>query len=217
MSQTAFVFDLDDTLYKERDYVASCFAFVGAAMAGRGHEGVAARLHALFAEGRPDPIADACAPLGLTPEEVRALVLEMRGHFPDIALRPDAAALLGALRERGLPYSIVTNGRGETQRRKIGALGLGDAASVSISGETGHAKPDPRAYEAAAAAHEGCRLVYVGDNPQKDFLAPNAMGWTTVMLRCDGSHIHAQAAVPEEAAPAMTIGRLTELLPLLES
>ncbi len=217
MTSAAFVFDLDDTLYRERDYVASCFAFVGAVMAGRGHEGVAGRLHALFAEGRADPVSEVCAPLGLGPEEVRALVSEMRGHAPDIRLRPDAGALLGALRERNLPYSIVTNGRGETQRRKIGALGLSDAASVSISGETGYAKPHPRAYEAAAAAHEGCRLVYVGDNPEKDFLAPNALGWTTVMLRCDGSHIHAQGAVPEEAAPAMTVERLTELLPLLES
>ena len=35
-------------------------------------------------------------------------------------------------------------------------------------------------------------FTYVGDNPRKDFIAPNALGWQTVCLKDDGRNIHRQ-------------------------
>ena len=37
-------------------------------------------------------------------------------------------------------------------------------------------------------------FTYVGDNLNKDFVAPHALGWTTICLRDDGRNIHKQVA-----------------------
>ena len=36
------------------------------------------------------------------------------------------------------------------------------------------------------------RYVYVGDNPVKDFVAPNELGWMTVGLKAGVRNIHTQ-------------------------
>ncbi|MGF1544555.1 MAG: HAD family hydrolase [Parvularculaceae bacterium] len=213
VGRTALVFDLDDTLYKERDYVYSCFRWMGRAL---GDAGAADALRRAFEAGVGDPIGAMMAEKGVAADDRTRLIAEMRDHAPDISLSQDAAALLAEMRAQNAAFSIVTNGRSGTQRRKIAALGLGDAASLAISEEVGAEKPDAKAFSAAAAVHAGAKLVYVGDNPKKDFLAPKAMGWLTVMLRDDGRNVHRQVAPTPAHAAAREIDALTELLPLLE-
>ncbi len=214
----ALVFDLDDTLYKERDYVRSCLDWFAHALSAQGYptpDG-AARLHALFEAGERDPIGVLCTQAGVDAREKAALIEAMRAHAPAIELTPGAAALLSRLRAENLPYSIVTNGRGITQRRKLAALGLEDPLSLSISEETGAPKPERRAFALAARAHGDARYFYIGDNPKHDFAAPNALGWTTVMLRDDGRNIHRQTVDygPDHAARHV-VGDLPAVLDLL--
>lgn len=214
MTAPALVFDLDDTLYKERDYVRSCFVWVSAHLAAaHGYAGEPERLSRDFANGARDPVGALCREIGLAEDAVARVIAGMRSHAPAIALSPDAALLIAHLRAHAAPFSIVTDGRSVTQRRKLEALGLDDALSVSISGETGWTKPDTRCFAAAVAAHGAERLVYVADNPAKDFLGPNRLGWTTVMLADDGRNIHAQdREVGPEFRPTRTIRSLTELI-----
>ncbi len=212
MKRPGFVFDLDDTLYKERDYVRSCLAFAAARLAGFGYDGGVAQLVRLHERGEQDPVGVICASLGVGDMEKRRLVEAMRAHEPEIALSPDAAAFLDDLRARQLTFSIVTNGRGVTQRRKIAALGLQDAAAIVISEELGAAKPDIRCFEAVAQMHGADRHLYVADNPEIDFIGPNRLGWLTVMLRNDGRNVRAgQEALSAAQRPSRTIDRLTEL------
>jgi putative hydrolase of the HAD superfamily len=103
------------------------------------------------------------------------------------------------------------------QASKVRALGLADRfAEIIYTGALGpdraFAKPHPLAFEriAAALASPDDRLVYIGDNPSKDFVAPNALGWTSVwVVRPGGIHDGAQIAPGGE--PQHQIASLTDL------
>ena len=60
------------------------------------------------------------------------------------------------------------------------------------------------------------KYVYVGDNPVKDFLAPNKLGWMTVCLLDNGQNIHLQDfTLSVEFLPQRKIKDITELIDLL--
>ena len=59
-------------------------------------------------------------------------------------------------------------------------------------------------YEYFVKRYPGCNdFIYVGDNPDKDFIAPKTLGWETICLKDDGSNIHKQdfSAVGNDAMP----------------
>src|SRR5919109_3451394 len=121
------VFDLDDTLYLERDYVRSGFVAVDRWVNDRfSISGFFDRAWALFEAGRRGDIFDR-AIVELTarpnPELVRDLVDVYRGHTPSIRLAPDAEAALPGLGAR-YRTALLTDGIGTTQARKVAALGL---------------------------------------------------------------------------------------------
>ncbi|HRO16375.1 MAG TPA: HAD family hydrolase [Paracoccus sp. (in: a-proteobacteria)] len=178
------VFDLDDTLYLERDFAISGFRAVGAAMQARhGAEGFAAHCTAEFRDGRRGDIFDrALTRFNLDrAEQVTALVAIYRDHAPEISLCPDAARWFD---RHGGGFGLITDGPERMQRNKIAALGLdGRIGLVIPTGQwpAGFGKPNPRAFELAQAAAGG-PCVYVADNAAKDFVTPNRMGWLTVQL-----------------------------------
>ena len=209
----AFVFDLDDTLYPEREFVSSCFVWFANAV---GDAAAKSTLEASFEAGDKDPIGSLCTDREIDNAEKKRLVAEMRAHSPDISLASDAGRLLERLRIEGRGFSIITNGRSVTQRRKLEALGLLDAHTITISEEVGAEKPDPAIYAPAVEAYPNARCIYVGDNPRKDFITPNKLGWLSVMRRHDGRGIHAQDAdVPASWRAKRSVGSLDELVDLL--
>lgn len=195
-----FVFDLDDTLYAERDYALSALRFAGNWIDQRlGTSNSADTLVSSFRAGNRDAIGELSAHLGVSQSDKDRLIDEMRAHSPDISLRPDSERLLKRIRIRDMKYSILTDGRSVTQRAKIAALGLADARHVIISEEIGATKPSTIGFESIASADPDADYVYVGDNPKKDFAAPNQLGWTTVMLIDRGTNIHPQTGAFEAA------------------
>lgn len=196
------VFDLDDTLYLERDFAFSGFRAVGAAMRARhGVEGFAEHCIAAFAAGRRGDIFDAALrDFGLDgAEAVANLVALFRAHPPQIALCRDAARWLDA---HGGAHGLITDGPEAVQRAKIAALGLSPRISVVVpTGQwpAGFGKPHPRAFDLVAAAAGG-PCVYVADNAAKDFVTPNRLGWLTVqLLRPERVH---DGAAPDAAHAA---------------
>ncbi len=197
-------FDLDDTLYKERDYVASGRAAVAEAVSLT--TDVAARDAARVMAGGADPFDALEAYLrqrGVEGWPVSRMVEVYRTHRP--SLQPDAAlnALLGQLRRAGHRVAIITDGQSERQRAKIAALGLdGVVDAVYISDEVGGDKHTGRGFDAAVADFPCAERVYIGDNPAKDFAYASAHGWATVMLAdSDGTNIHPQRG----GVPARTV------------
>ena len=212
-----WVFDLDDTLYAERDYVQSALAYVGAEVKRLyGIGGFTSLLLSLSAQRHPDPIAQAWSQWALPDTELSAMILAMRAHVPLISLSEGAKTVLGHLRQRSRSYAIITDGRSTTQRAKIAALACTDAVLVSISEEVGLSKLDPARFAAVADAFPVGQFCYIGDNPAKDFYAPRQLGWKTIMLNHRGQGVHAQQFPSDPSYhPDHIVSDLAEILPLL--
>lgn len=190
------VFDLDDTLYLEREYVRSGLAMVGRAVEERcAVEGFAMIAWAAFERGVRGTLFDeALALLGVPPkpELIPGLVEIYRNHAPDISLLPDAAAALDALRASGASIAVISDGPLMSQRAKAQAVGAESWASLIVLTEElgdGMGKPHLSAFELVekTLGFRGTDCLYVADNPDKDFGGPAQLGWRTARVRRSGS------------------------------
>jgi putative hydrolase of the HAD superfamily len=217
------VFDLDDTLYLEREFVLSGFAAAGRWLK-KEHKitGFAERAGRLFAEGARGHIFDsALAELGHEPASslIESLVAIYREHEPALTLLPDAAA---ALAWAGRPFrlGLITDGYAAVQARKIRALGLEAQIPCRIvTDEWGRAfwKPSPEPYRRLMEHFPGSAdgYLYIGDNPHKDFLAPRELGWRTLRIRRPGGEHAGHTAAPHQDAER-DIASLRELEELIQ-
>jgi putative hydrolase of the HAD superfamily len=95
---------------------------------------------------------------------------------------------------------LLTDGFLPAQQLKLETLKLSNAFAAVVFTETlGRQfwKPSAAGYELIAerlgVSHAEC--AYVADNLSKDFVAPNALGWRTVLWRRPGQ-IHTHLAAP---------------------
>jgi putative hydrolase of the HAD superfamily len=210
------VFDIDDTLYLERDYVRSGFEAVGQWVAKWFQIGdFAERCWCKFATGQRNSIFDSvlsdCGNRS-TPELVSALVAIYRTHAPRITLAPDVLDVLNA----DAPIAIITDGPMVAQSRKVEALRLATYASPIVLTETlgpEFSKPHPAAFEYVMHQRPADAYIYIADNPSKDFNAPKQLGWFTVRIRRPGS-LHYAATHPD-IAPDMELKDCSELPAIL--
>lgn len=215
------VFDLDDTLYPEADFVRS------------GHRAVAERvwqdlrvdiepeLRRRFAAGqRGDLMSVALAALDVeVPLDYvgRVLVPVYREHAPAIRPHVETVPVLTELRARGHRLALLSDGWAEVQRRKLAALGLaGLFEEIVITDELGRDawKPSPVGFERilGALGVAGESAMYVSDNPHKDFAGPHRLGMRTVRIVRPGTE-HGEALAPApEHQPLRMIHALHELL-----
>lgn len=213
------VFDLDDTIFSERTHAIDAYHSVAQMDdikgAGLTQRAVQVMTRALDKGENPFDALQLLLP-GNTTERLNVY----RSHTPQhLTPWPDAADVLQRLTAAGVRCGIITDGRSHTQRAKIKALGIErffHPADILISGETGHDKTQPANF--AAIVHhypEAASFIYVGDNPARDFLVPQRMGWDTYMLRARPGNIHTQHTPWPEGVHS--IESLTELLTLLPS
>ena len=188
------VFDLDDTLYKEIDYQASGYRAVCSWIEDIYGLDLTLNLKKLLSSRTPDILGGLCQAAGLHSLVKETLLWIYRIHQPTIQLAPDVTHFLNEL-EANWQAAILTDGRSVSQRLKLKALGL-EHLPTYISEEYGSEKPAPDRFELIMREMPAARYVYVGDNLDKDFIAPNKFGWVTVCLRDNGSNIHKQ--IPTE-------------------
>jgi putative hydrolase of the HAD superfamily len=187
------VFDLDDTLYLERDYVRSGFRSLEAwAKINLGLDDFCLRAWTLFNAGARGNIFDRILiKAGIEPDRntIQTMVDLYRGHIPDIQLAADAADCLQDVRDQ-VHLALVSDGPEQSQRNKIKALGLErsfEAVILTAALGSGYAKPhlkaflDVQKYFGPAVQ----QYTYVADNPIKDFIAPRNLGWKTIRVRRD--------------------------------
>ena len=220
----AVVFDLDDTLYPEREYAWSGFRAVAAAFTEElgDRDDTVADLQRLFDSQHRARVFDALLKerLGEVDQSLVARMVEVyRRHSPIITPYADVDAALTRLRNR-CKLGMITDGRPEAQWAKIDALQLRPRFDcIIVTGDLKHdsveaaaappqsfSKPHRRAFEEMARHLDvlagGC--VYVADNVTKDFVAPNALGWVTVRIaRADGVYCDAVCAEKGEARHAI--------------
>lgn len=193
----AVVFDLDDTLFLEHQYVRSGFEHLAQVLSREcdacGDE-LARSLWGLFKSGVRGNTFDRLLSMypGLTKRfSANDMVRIYRTHTPKISLLPGISDVLKRLRDGQVKLGLITDGCAQSQRLKYGALGLDSYLEIAVF--TDHWgkefwRPHPQAFVSVEQTwklhpHE---FTYVGDNPEKDFVAPNLMGWHTIRLRLDG-------------------------------
>lgn len=218
-----FCFDLDDTLFSESDYVESGLRAAGALVDAEAPapEPAGDWLVALWRRERArDAFQQLLRRRGLDCEAWLArLKGAYRAHDPNIRPRAGVLDALERLLDRGARLALISDGPVEVQRRKWSALGLSRGFHPVVFTDEkgpGYWKPHPWAFECVMRAHPtASRFLYVGDNPAKDFIAPNRLGWTTVMVR-DDRNLHGVACGAGGAAPHLTVDCLASLADLIE-
>ena len=222
MSPWCLAFDLDDTLYLERDYVRSGFECVGQwAAKWLGIPDFRDRAWRLFEQGHRGDIFDCVMrQAGSDPRHalIEHLVWLYRTHVPAITLLPDAAEFLETL-DGSTGAAVITDGPMTSQSLKVEALGLDRIATpVVLTDRWGaeFAKPHVRAFEHVQEfwRDRAAKFVYVGDNPVKDFTGPKALGWTTVRVRRPGG-IHCAVENLETCRPDFDVSDMLALPAIL--
>lgn len=204
------VFDLDDTLYREIDFLKSAYREIVEVI---GHpEAFDFMLDCYFlGENAFQCVIDKYN-LSYTVEQ---LLVIYRNHKPSISLDTSTVATLDVLKASGAIMCLLTDGRSVTQRNKIEALGLARWFSpndIIISEEFGHCKPSMECYQYFINRHPDAEFVVIGDNPAKDFITPNKLGWTTICLCSNGQNIHDQNLEVEKSyLPKHSINNLSEI------
>lgn len=213
------VFDLDDTLYDELTYVQSGFRAVAGYL--RDAYGISADkaldwMMGRLAGGRGTIFDDLLREAGIySQRRVRKCLAVYRSHPPQIQLDPAADACLTRLARLGYPLYIVTDGHKGVQDRKLCALGLRSRVShCYITHRYGkrHAKPSSYCFQ-KICVREGAspdQVVYVADNPHKDFVGIKPLGFKTVRLM-RGQHREVEKPPAYEAD--LRIASLDELTP----
>lgn len=178
------IFDLDDTLYSEKAYVKSGFQAVAQFL---GDLTISERLWHLF---RQNQLAiDQCLDELKCRELKEECIRIYRSHHPKISLYDNVEKQIRNLRDNGIKIGIITDGRPEGQRNKIAALKLENLADdIIITDELGgeqFRKPCDIAFRIMATRwklpYE--QIVYVGDNYEKDFQAPQQLGMMYIWIK----------------------------------
>lgn len=209
------VFDLDDTLYPEETYVWSGFAAVADYLSQ--HRGIERAESLAFMQGyypqyQRQGILDAllkhvdC----YSPSLVQSCLRAYRTHRPRLALYPEAKACLD--RFRALPRYLVTDGNKVVQHRKVQALGLQRRfrhCYLTYRYGVKHSKPSPYCFRLICQREKVApeQVVYIGDNPHKDFIGIKPLGFRTIRvlqgpyrdLQLSPAH-EAQRSIPSLAA-----------------
>lgn len=170
------IFDLDDTLYSEKEYVQSGYHAVSNYLGGNYEE----ILWNYFEEGKP-AISELLRTLGRQNEENEVLGI-YREHIPQIHLYEGVVELIHELKVSGKKVGIITDGRPGGQKKKIDALGLKNLVDdIIITDELGgiqFRKPCDIAFRIMQTRWRlnPFEIIYIGDNLTKDFQAPKQLG-----------------------------------------
>lgn len=207
-----FIFDFDDTLFSEVDFLKSAYRHIASKLPvstnGSIYEEMLRRYEKK--ENVFKWLADQYLEI-MPPVTVEWLLKEYREHLPVIKLSVETGLFLKKLADLSIPAGLITDGRSITQRNKLKALGLENYfADIIISEEFGSEKPDERNYLYFSSKYPGREFYFFGDNTKKDFIVPARLGWSTVCLKDAGTNIHKQD-LNTQPVPDFIIGSFKEV------
>jgi putative hydrolase of the HAD superfamily len=225
-SLQAIVFDLDDTLYSERDYVLSGFAAVAnwasvnlGIERDRGYN----TLFDLYTTGVRNNTFNQWLVLHQieNPAIVTKLLDVYREHLPIISPFGESIDLLTKL-TKSYKIGLVSDGYLQVQQRKWAALGLNnffDAVVFSDSLGRENWKPSTAPFKLVL---ERLNIVpefsvYIGDNPRKDFFGARQLGMSTIWVKRSDSEYGELQPPGSEYHPDLTIDSLSQVLELVGS
>lgn len=182
----AVIFDMDDTLYSEKEYVKSGYNAIEKEFIEI--ENMSQKLWNAFLNNK-NAIDYVLEQEELLTEENKSKALEIyRNHIPNIHLYEGIEEMLIEL-NKTKKIGLITDGRPIGQRNKIKVLNLEKYINeIIVTDELGGAefrKPNSKAFELMQKKFKIPfeKMVYIGDNINKDFIAPEKLGMRTIYFR----------------------------------
>jgi len=209
-AKTIVVFDLDDTLYNEIDYLRSAYVAIAKSLAPLDWKKLFVRMFSSYRNGG-NVFEELTSQYPISKQE---LIQQYREHQPKIELFPGVLSILKKIKSFNGKIGVITDGRGKTQRAKLKALGILDLVDIIIiSEEIGTEKPNEQNFKAVETKFPNYFYYYIGDNLKKDFIAPNNLGWETIGLIDNGKNIHKQLSfeLKNKQYPTRFISSMAEL------
>ena len=188
------VFDLDDTLYNEVDFLISAYKEISIKIAFKinvSNEIVYKDMLEYF-YAKKNVFEDILLKYN-SHLKVPELLNVYRNHKPQINLSEDKIEVLNFFKSKHVSLGLLTDGRSVQQRNKIEALNFNQwFTEIVISEEFGSEKPNINNFKHFEDMFGSGNYFYIGDNIKKDFVAPNKLNWTTICLKDKGLNIHKQ-------------------------
>lgn len=174
------LFDLDDTLYLERDYIYSGYRDVAnfiekkynlcpndlyfkmIELSKESYNNVFDRLFEYYK-------------IKIENEEIKEIIEHYKQHFPNINLCEDSKKIIDNLLKKEIKLGLITDGDSIQQRNKIKALDIEKYfQKIIITDELGvnrkFWKPNKKAFELMIEffKEDPKKMLYIGDNLEKD-------------------------------------------------
>jgi len=219
MNKKVIVFDLDDTLYYEIDYLISAYKEIALTIETK-YSASNVFLFMLNTYYEKKNVFEELNKKYSLDIPVENYLFLYRNHIPQISLNQEIKEVLSVLlKTKSYTLGLLTDGRDLTQRNKIQALNLRKyfkEENIIISETFGSAKPSLNNYLYFQQKYNNADFFCVGDNVNKDFVTPNQLNWKTICLLDNGKNIHKQDfSVCAEYLPQYKITNIKELLRLL--
>ena len=177
----AVIFDLDDTLISEYDYIKSGYRVISKKIKEdykleNSEEQIYSLMWELFENDSKKVFNRLLEKLKLNYNEeyIKELVKTYREHIPQIEFFEDVIHCIKQLRKQDIKLGIITDGYAVTQNNKLKVLNAYELFDkIIITDELGkeYWKPNPKSFEIMKDYFnvEYDEMMYVGDNPRKDF------------------------------------------------
>ncbi|MED4400908.1 HAD family hydrolase [Metabacillus fastidiosus] len=190
MKIKAIVFDMDDTLYDEKDYVQSGLTVLDNWVKFKFKvNGFYETAMTLFEAGERESLFNKTFELlkiRADKKTMNEMLNRYRAHIPQIKLFDDVNWVLSNLTKE-IKVGLLSDGHIEQQANKVRALRIrGRFHSIILSDRFGRQnwKPSSVPYEhmcmALEVSHYDC--LYIGSNVSKDFITAKRLGWKTVHI-----------------------------------
>lgn len=220
----ALIFDLDDTLYYEKEYVLEAFKDVAYYLGNKykkDKEELYIRMKEILETLGRGKIFNLICEENNFKEDIKYLVEIYRNSKPKLNLYEDSLEFLSWAREKGYKLGIITDGCSKVQWNKIKGLDIEKAVDkIIVTDDYGKEfwKPHEKSYLEMMKWFniEPNECIYVGDNPNKDFIGARGIGIKAVrIIREQGDHITTILGKVYEAD--FNIKNLLELEEILKS
>ncbi len=223
----AVIFDLDDTLISEDEYIRSGFTAVSQFlrdMYGWDERMTARQLYDLYLED-PKNVFNrllSAHDIRYKDNEILELVEVYREHTPNVHFYPDVKPAFYALKDKGIKLGLLSDGYAVTQRKKLTVLGVNGKKmfdKIIITDELGrdYWKPDPRPFIMMKEAFmaDWSDMVYVVDNPEKDFFIGRDFPIVTVRIMRENS-VYENSPYREGYRETARINSLNDILKIIK-
>jgi len=173
------VFDLDDTLYDEIEFVKSGFLEISRYLGDLKYYDF--MLGEFYRSGSEKIFNKLIEKFKLN-VSLNKLIEIYRFHKPLITLPKDTKKILDFT--KNFETALISDGNYITQQNKFFTLNLDKYIKFPIFTDFYHTKkPELKAFKMVMDKFPNEKYIYVSDNPKKDFIAPKKLNWLTIRFK----------------------------------